>query len=315
MANIQAVVVDPNAPGRLAIREVAYPTAGPGDALVRVEATSLNLGEVRRSQAAEAGFRPGWDFAGVVEQEAANGTGPRKGARVVGMLGSGAWAQVVAAPTNMLAELPDTVSFAQASTLPVAGLTALRTLEKGGSLIERLVLINGASGGVGHLAVQIAHHMGAHVVGAVRREQHADMVRQAGAERVIISEDLSNAAEFGPYDHILESAGGHSLANALAMLKTWGMCVSFGASGSGEVTFDARKFYLTGGATLYGFYLFTELERNPGAADLGRLAHMIANGTLHPEIRVEAPWTQIGEIAQKLWNRQISGKAVLHVSS
>src|SRR5579864_7442648 len=155
MANIQAVVVDPNAPGHLALREVVYPSAGPSDALVWVEAISLNLGEVRGSQSAQEGYRPGWDLAGVVEQEAANGSGPRKGARVVGMLSSsGAWAQVVAVPTNILAELPDSVSFAQAATLPIAGLTALRALEKGGSLVERLVLVNGASGGVGHLACQ-----------------------------------------------------------------------------------------------------------------------------------------------------------------
>lgn len=315
MANIQAVVVEPNAPGKLALREVAYPTAGPDDALVRVAAISLNLGEVRGSQAAQTGHRPGWDFAGVVEQTAANGSGPRQGARVVGMLGSGAWAQVVAAPTNILAELPATVSFAQAATLPVAGLTALRALEKGGGLLEKLVLINGASGGVGHLAVQIARQMGAHVVGAVRREPLAEMVKQAGAERVLVSEDLANAAEFGPYDHILESVGGKALGNALGMLKRGGVCVSFGTSSSGEVTFDARKFFLTGGATFYGFILFAELARNPGAADLARLARMVADNTLQPEITVEAPWTQIGEMAQKLLNRQISGKAVLHISS
>lgn len=314
MANIQAVVVDPNAPGHLAIREVGYPVAGPAEALVRVEALSLNLGEVRGSQSAQEGYRPGWDLAGVVEQAAANGSEPRQGARVVGMLSSGSWAQVVAVPTNILAEIPDTVSFAQAATLPIAGMTALRTLEKGGSLLERRVLINGASGGVGHLACQIARHMGAHVVGVVRRPEHEAMVREAGAEEVVVSDDLASAAEFAPYDHILESVGGPALANALSMLKKKGMCVAFGTSGSGKVTFDARKFFLTGGATLYGFIIFEELTFNPGAEDLGRLARMVADGRLHPEIRVEAPWTEIGEMAQKLLNRQISGKAVLHVS-
>ena len=78
---------------------------------------------------------------------------------------------------------------------------------------------------------------------------------------------------------------------------------------------SVRGVILTGGASLYGFIIFAELEFNPGAEDLGRLARMVADGRLHPEIRVEAPWTQIGEIAQKLLNRQISGKAVLHVSS
>src|ERR1700726_149220 len=102
MANIQAVDVDPNAPEHLTLREVAYPDAESSEALVRVEAISLNLGEVRSSQSAREGYRPGWDLAGVVEQAAANGSGPRKGARVVGLLSSsGAWAQVVAVPTNI----------------------------------------------------------------------------------------------------------------------------------------------------------------------------------------------------------------------
>ncbi len=76
---------------------------------MQVAAISLNLGEVRRVTMAEVGWRPGWDFAGVVEQPAADGTGPRKGTRVVGMLDAAAWAEVVAAPTSMLAALPENV--------------------------------------------------------------------------------------------------------------------------------------------------------------------------------------------------------------
>src|SRR5579884_1768931 len=122
MSANHAVVVDPSVKGRLALQEVASPTPLPSEALVRVAAISLNLGEVRRSTTAEAGWQPGWDFAGTVEQQAADGSGPRRGARVVGVLSVGAWAEVIAVPTPMLAELPDTVTFSQAATLPVAGL-------------------------------------------------------------------------------------------------------------------------------------------------------------------------------------------------
>ncbi|MFL5629426.1 MAG: zinc-binding dehydrogenase, partial [Ktedonobacteraceae bacterium] len=310
-----AVVVDPSAAGRLVIRDVDYPSALPSEALVRVKAISLNRGEVRTVFNAEAGLRPGWDLAGIVEKEAADGSGPRTGSRVVGMLGSGAWAEVVAVPTTILAEIPESVSFAQAATLPVAGLTALWSLERGGLLLDRLVLITGASGGVGHFACQLAKQIGARVVGVVRKPEHTAAVRAAGAHQVIVSEDLSEAREFGPYDLILESVGGRSLANALSMLASGGVCVNFGASGSSEVTFDARSFYLTGGASLYGFIIFYELTRKSGAEDLGRLAGMIADGRLRPLIDVEAPWTQIGEIAQRLLDRRITGKAVLHVSS
>ena len=93
---------------------------------------------------ASTGWRPGWDLAGTVELEAEDGSGPRTGRRVVGLLPSGAWAEVVAVPTHSLAELPDTVSFAQAATLPVAGLTALYGLEQGGGLLGQRVLITGA---------------------------------------------------------------------------------------------------------------------------------------------------------------------------
>ena len=73
----------------------------------------------------KAGERPGWDLAGTVIQQAANGTGPRVGSRVAGIVNRGAWAEQVAVPTNRLAELPASVTFAQAATLPTAGLTAL----------------------------------------------------------------------------------------------------------------------------------------------------------------------------------------------
>jgi NADPH2:quinone reductase len=314
MATIRAVIVDSQVPGRLALREVEEPSAAPSEAIVRVVALSLNRGEIRRARAAKDGWRPGWDFAGTVERAAADGSGPAAGARVVGLLNPGAWAELVAAPTTALAELPAAVSFAQAATLPVAGLTALRTLEKGGLLVGHSVLITGASGGVGQFACQIARHAGAHVVGSVRQAEHREAAQDAGAHQVVIGEDLEPARQFGPYHLILESVGGGSLAAALTILAPDGVCVSFGVSAAPQVTFDAAQFYLTGGATLYGFILFHENVRNPPSADLGRLATMVAEGWLRPRIDIEAPWTQIADIAQQLWDRRFPGKAVLHVS-
>ena len=92
-----------------------------------------------------AGARPGWDFAGVVEGGAADGSGPPPGTRVVGLLPSGAWAERVRAAGDWLAPLPDGVSDAQAACLPVAGLTALHALRQGGLLLGRKVLIDGAT--------------------------------------------------------------------------------------------------------------------------------------------------------------------------
>jgi NADPH:quinone reductase-like Zn-dependent oxidoreductase len=86
----RAVVVDPDAPGRLAIKPVDDPVPYRGEAIVGVQAISLNRGEVRRSTMAPAGWRPGWDLAGTIERAAADGSGPAAGARVVGLLPEGA---------------------------------------------------------------------------------------------------------------------------------------------------------------------------------------------------------------------------------
>jgi NADPH2:quinone reductase len=154
---VRAVVVDPSSPQGLGLKPMELAAAAPDEVTVRVTAISLNRGEVRRATSqGQPGDRPGWDFAGVVEESAANGSGPSVGTRVVGMLPSGAWAESVRAPSHAVAPLPEAVTDAQAATLPVAGLTALHALRQGGLLLGRKVLVDGASGGVGHLAVQLA---------------------------------------------------------------------------------------------------------------------------------------------------------------
>src|SRR5438105_2075733 len=178
---MRAVVVDPGAPGRLVLREVEPPQPGRSEALVRVAAISLNRGELRRATTAEAGWRPGWDLAGTVEQAAADGSGPPVGARVVGLLVSGAWAELVAVPTTALAVLPDGCSFAQAATLPVAGITALWTLERGGMLLDRRVLVTGASGGGGHPACPLPRAAGARGGGVVGPGSPGNTARAPGS--------------------------------------------------------------------------------------------------------------------------------------
>jgi len=311
---MRAVVVNPEAEGRLSVAEVEEPEAAPKEALVRVAAISLNRGEVRRAEASEAGFRPGWDLAGTVERAAADDSGPGEGTRVVGFLPAGAWGELATVPTNALAELPEGVSFEEAATLPVAGLTALYALEKGGGLLGRSVLITGASGGAGLFALQLARMAGARVVALVRRQEHEQLVREAGAHEVVVDEGGAAAEEHGPYHLILDSVGGEVLGNALSMLAPEGTCVSFGVSGGAEVTFDARDLYLAGGARLYGFILFYEVIARPASGGLARLLSLVDEGKLRPRIEVEAPWTEVGEVAARLIDRGYTGKAVLRVS-
>src|SRR5436305_5958549 len=191
---IRAIVVDPAAPGKLAIKAVELRDPDRDEVGVKVTAISLNRGETRRAlQVADAGWRPGWDFAGLVETPAADGSGPMQGTRVVGLLPSGAWAERVNCRSHAVAALPDAVTDAEAATLPVAGLTALHALRQGGLLLGRKVLVDGASGGVGHLACQLATAAGALVWGHVRRPEHEKAAAEwrggrgaFGADRAVV---------------------------------------------------------------------------------------------------------------------------------
>ena len=242
-------------------------------------------------------------------------SGPPVGTRVVGMLPTGAWAERIRAPSHAVAALPDGVTDAQAATLPVAGLTALHALRQGGLLLGRKVLVDGATGGVGHLAVQLAATAGAEVYGHVRRAEQAAMISEWCGDRVIVAADLRAAASSGPYHLILDSIGGSALSAALTMLQPNGTCVHFGVSEAPTTTFESGAFFRQGGVKLYGLILFHELRQvEPAGQGLAVLAREVALGRLRPHIEIEAPWTDIAGIARRLIAREFAGKAVLHVS-
>jgi NADPH2:quinone reductase len=314
MSTIRAVVVDTDVPGRLVIKEVAAPEPAPEEALVQVEATSLNRGEVLGVMHSPMGWRPGWDLAGTIIKQAADGTGPKVGSRVIGNFDTGgAWAEQVAIPGGRLAEIPDNVTFAQAATLPIAGTTALRAVEKGGPLLNKRVLITGSTGGVGLFTHQLARLSGAYIVGTVRNARNEALVREAGADQVIVGDDLAAAGAYGPYDLIIDSLGGKALEGTLALLVPGAMCVLLGWSASPEAkaTINLRNLIVTGGTTLttlsYGGQLTTH------SRDLTRLVQLVATQQLRTSIAVEASWHDIGDVAQRLLQRQFTGKAVLHL--
>jgi NADPH:quinone reductase-like Zn-dependent oxidoreductase len=306
-----ALVTDRSAPEGIALSVVVEPVPGPAEALVDVRALSLNRGEVRSLNTQPQGVVHGWDLAGVVRRPAADGTGPGEGARVVGMVGRGAWAQQAAVPTSVLAELPEAVSFEAASALPIAGLTAVRALAVAGSLLGCRLLVTGAAGGVGRFAVQLGHRAGARVTGVAASEERARGLRELGADEVIAELEAGGEAV---YDVILESVGGASLAAALQRVAPRGIVVAFGNSSGEPTSFDVSNFYRRAGARLYAFLIFDELAREgTGAADLRFLAQEVAAGRLDPQISLTVSWREAGPAITALLERRVLGKAVLTV--
>jgi NADPH:quinone reductase len=301
-------LVSKQSPPYAELAEVPDPQPRHDQALVEVEAFSLNRGETRRLESLEPGTVTGWDLAGVVTEAAADGSGPAAGARVVGMVPAGAWAELAAVRTEWLAELPDGVSFEQAATLPVAGLTALRALEVGGFIVGKRVLVTGASGGVGRFATALAHLAGAHVTVLARRTAG---LRELGADELIEEIDVE-----GPiYELIVDAIGGGVLGAAIRRVAPGGTVVSFASTVPDPVSYPSRELFARAPrATLYGLYIFAELEHTrTGSADLRRLADLIAAGRLDPQIDLTLSWSDAGQAIEALLERRVNGKAVLRV--
>jgi NADPH2:quinone reductase len=307
---VRALVADRSAPSGVSLREAPDPEPGPAEVLIEVRAVSLNRGEVRRLPARDEGTIPGWDVAGVVRRAAADGSGPAESTRVVALADEGGWAELATAPTSRTAALPDDVGFEAASTLPVAGLTALRALEVGGPLLGRRVLVTGAAGGVGRFAVQLAHRAGAHVTGVVRSLERGAGLREIGADELIT--ELEPDGE--PFDLLLESVGGASLAAAFTRVGPKGTIVAFGASSPEPTTFDVARFYNRGGPRLYGLRVFDELRfHGTGVRDLELLVSELAAGRLDPQIGLTENLWEPDEALRALMERRVAGKAVLTV--
>ena len=301
---MRALVADSSAPGRIALRDVPEPQPAPGEALVTVRAFSLNRGEMRMLGTAADGWRPGWDFAGVLQTDIEHG--PRAGARIVGIRHGGAWAERITVSPEWIAELPNTVSFAQAAALPTAGLTALRILRLGPAILGRRVLVTGASGGVGRFALQLAHRGGAEVTALISSNSaRSEGLRRLGADSVV--SDVEQLR--GRFDLILESVGGQTLGRLVTMLDQQGTLVMFGNS-SGEITsFNVRDLYLDASIRLQGFELF--FGGDPFGRDLTYLVSLVEGRTLDPQLAGELPWEEMPKPLELLRNRDVAGKIAL----
>jgi NADPH:quinone reductase len=291
------------------LRELPEPQPQRDEALVAVRAFSLNRGELRSIRNNGEGWVPGQDVGGVVLKQAENGSGPAAGARVVVLTDEFGWAQRVAVPAHRMAELPDSVSFAQAATLPVAGLTALRTLRHGAPLLGKRVLITGAAGGVGTIAVQLAARSGARVTAVVGGAERAAGMQELGALEVIDGIDKAQ----GRFGLILESAGGASLSHAIRLVEAKGTVVIYGNSSGEPTTLAFADFRGAPNSRVQSFSYFYSEAADRFAPDLALLVSLIADGSLKPRIGVERSWRDFAVVAEQLRDRRVSGKAVLLV--
>lgn len=294
----------------LHLDEVPAPTPGSDDLLLRVEAISLNRGELRSVTRATEGAIPGWDVAGTVVARAASGKGPVEGARVAGLVSAGGWAELINVPVAHTAIVPENVHLDVAATLPIAALTVVRALDIAGSLLGKSMLVTGGTGGVGQFAIQLAKLAGAEVTAVSSRQAQWNHLRDRGAQHVVGSIEETQ----GPFDFILESVGGRSLAASVERVARGGGVVSIGNSSEEETTLNARTLYAKGGAWIYGLLIFEEVEsRRVGGRELERVLGLVDSGRLQVPIEVQRSWTDLPTVLEELEQRSYSGKAVLHV--
>jgi NADPH:quinone reductase len=301
--SIRALIVDPLAPEALRLTAIADPVAGPSQVLIDVHHASLNYGDLNdaRSGRVPPGAVLGSDAAGVVVQAAVDG-GPAVGARVAA-LASGAFAERAAVDVGALAEVPPSVDLAEAATLPVAGLAALRALRAAGPVLGKRVLITGASGGVGRFAVQLAAHAGAHVIASAGSLARAEGLAAAGADEVVVGlEGLDQ-----PVDAVLDNVGGPQMVEAWNLLAPGGNLQSIGWTSGEPAVFNP---YSTVGPPKS---LSSFLNAGEAGPDLAALVKFVAEGSLSVEIGWRGTWDRIAEAVGALRGRRVRGKAVLDV--
>lgn len=306
-----AVVNTPTEQNATCITEVADPESKADEAVVAVQAFSLNRGELSLLANRPAGWRPGQDIAGIVLRAAADGSGPREGTRVVGLVDNAGWAERVAIPTSRIAVLSDAVSFAEAATLPIAGVTALRCVRLGGELLGQRVLITGASGAVGRFAVQLAARAGAEVTALVSHAERGNGLQELGAQAIVTALEGTLAR----FDVVLESIGGHVLEQAIQSITPNGTIVLYGNTSNQDAKLNLFEFirHEGEGARLLTFFSFKPYTLHTIAGDLNVLLAMLAHGTLQAPVALEKSWRELSEGISALRERQVSGKVVFHI--
>jgi NADPH:quinone reductase-like Zn-dependent oxidoreductase len=314
-------------PDVIRIETTARPALAPDRVLVRVQAAALNpldkhylrgtpyLLRLSAGVGRPQDSRMGVDFAGTVESVGSAVTRFKPGDVVFGGA-DGAFGEYVSVRAEgSIAHVPPGVAPEQAAALPIAAVTALQALRDHGRLAAgQRVLINGASGGVGHYAVQLAKAMGAHVTG-VSSTRNVEMVRALGADVVIdyTRENFTDGAQ--RYDLIIDSIGNHSRGALRRVLTDNGTHVQVGRAGMGNWVGPLLSPL---GALLWSQFTSQRWESmlaDIEAADLDYLAQQMAGGQLRSVIDRRYTLEQLPEAIRYLETGRVRGKLLVDIAA
>ncbi len=312
-------------PEVLSLKEVDQPIVSNAKVLVRIHATSVHAGDWHLMRGTPwlvrlmfGFFKPktqilGTDMAGIVEAIGSEVTQFKPGDRVFGDLsesGFGGFAEYVCVPESALVLKPNNLTFAEAATVPVSALAALKGLRDVGKIQSgQQVLINGAAGGVGSFAVQIAKAHGA-IVTAVCSSRNTEMVRSIGADHILDYTQVDITQTGQQYDLILDAAAYRSVFDYLPILKPKGTYVLVGGS-------TARIFQVLIFGSLISKFTDREilpLVSTPSQTELMVLKSMIESETLVPVIDRYYNLSEVPIALHRLEQRQVSGKIAIRLT-
>jgi NADPH:quinone reductase-like Zn-dependent oxidoreductase len=307
-------------PDVLQVKEVEKPTPKDNKILVKVYASSVNQGDAYVVRGEPLLFRPsyglpgpkhtipGGDVAGRVEAVGKDVERFQPGDEVFGDIGEcgfGAWAEYVSAPEDAVVLKPTNTTFEEAAAVSQAAIVALQGLrDKGQIQPGQKVLINGASGGVGTFAVQIAKSFGAEVIG-VCSTQNLDLVRSIGADHVIdyTQEDFTRSGQH--YDLIFDIAGNRSVSDYMRALLPKGTHVSCAIS--------PVALLLGPLVSMFGSKKVIQLSHSPKAKDLAYLNELLEAGKVVPVINRSFPLSKAAEAVRHYEEGHPQGKVVVSV--
>jgi NADPH:quinone reductase-like Zn-dependent oxidoreductase len=287
----------------LEVVDLDQPVPKAGEVLIKVRAASINPLDWRLKS-----HRPGVDLAGEVASIGSSVTRFKPGDAVFG-LGKGAFAEYAVARESRLVLKPDRVTFEQAASLPVAGLTALQGLRDKGRLAPgQKVLINGAAGGVGTFAVQIAKTTGAELTG-VCSTRNVEVVRSLGADAVVDYTQNDFTQSTNRYDLLLDNVGNRALSDLRHVLTPGGRCVLVGAPKQwGPILSRTLSMIVRSCILRQNFVFFIAL---PKPVDLELLANFVQTGKIRPVIDHQYPLSEASKAIAYVEEGHARGKVII----